>query len=623
MPAGLRRHPDHVHVVLDRLARDLFRRLEERPHVDVEPEIGERRRDHLGAAVVPVLPDLRDEHARPAAVLLGEALDLLSQRLPLGVIAVGRAVDAADRADLRVIPPPHLLHRVRDLADRGAGPRCFDRELEEIPAAAFRGGGQRAQRRFDLLRIAGLTDLLQARDLCLAHGAVVDLAGVDLGLFVEAELVDADDDVLAAIDPRLAPRGGLLDPQLRHPGLDRLRHPAHPLDFLDDAERLRGEGVRQRLHEVRPAPRVDDLRNPRLELQDQLRVARDASRRIRRQRDRFVEGVRVQRLRAAEHGGHSLDGGADDVVERVLLGEARPRRLAMRPQHQRRLLLRREVLLHQRRPEESRGAELRDLHVEVHSDREEERQPPGELVDVEALRQRRAHVLEAIGDRERELEVARRAGFLHVVAADRDRVELGHLATGVLDDVRTDPHARLRRIDVRVADHELLQDVVLDGAGELRARDALLLTGDDEAREHRQHGAVHRHRHRHLVERHAVEEDLHVLDGVDRDPRLADVADDTRMIRVVAAVGGEVEGDREPHLPGGEVGAIEGVRLLRGREARVLPDRPRLPGVHRRARATDERERAGGGVGEVEIGDVGRGVERLHVDALGRLPHET
>src|SRR5207253_1727958 len=81
-----------------------------------------------------------------------------------------------------------------------------------ITLAAFRGGGQRAQRHFDLLRIAGLTDLLQARDLCLAHGAVVDLAGVDLGLFVEAELVDADDDVLAAIDPRLAPRGGLLDP---------------------------------------------------------------------------------------------------------------------------------------------------------------------------------------------------------------------------------------------------------------------------------------------------------------------------------------------------------------------------------------------------------------------------
>src|SRR5207253_5897478 len=51
--------------------------------------------------------------------------------------------------------------------------------------------------------------------------------------------------------------------------------------------------------------------------------------------------------------------------------------------------------------------------------------------------------------------------------------------------------------------HELLQDVVLDGPGELGARHALLLAGHDEARQHGEHGAVHRHRHRHAVERYA------------------------------------------------------------------------------------------------------------------------
>ena len=73
----------------------------------------------------------------------------------------------------------------------------------------------------------------------------------------------------------------------------------------------------------------------------------------------------------------------------------------------------------------------------------------------------------------------------------------------------------------------------------------------------------------------------------------ADVAHDARVIRVVAAVGGEVERDREAHLPRGEVGAVEGVRLLGRREARVLADRPRLPGVHRGARAAQEGKRAG------------------------------
>ncbi len=35
------------------------------------------------------------------------------------------------------------------------------------------------------------------------------------------------------------------------------------------------------------------------------------------------------------------------------------------------------------------------------------------------------------------------------------------------------------------------------------------------------------------------------------------------MVGIVAAVGGEIEGDREPLLPGREVAAVEGVRILR------------------------------------------------------------
>ena len=49
-----------------------------------------------------------------------------------------------------------------------------------------------------------------------------------------------------------------------------------------------------------------------------------------------------------------------------------------------------------------------------------------------------------------------------------------------------------------------------------------------------------------LLERDAVEEHLHVLDRVDRDPGLADVADHPRVVAVVAAVGREVEGDATP-----------------------------------------------------------------------------
>jgi hypothetical protein len=83
-----------------------------------------------------------------------------------------------------------------------------------------------------------------------------------------------------------------------------------------------------------------------------------------------------------------------------------------------------------------------------------------------------------------------------------------------------------------------------------------------------------------LIERDAVEEDLHVFDRVDGYAGLADVAGDARMIGVVAAVGGQVEGDREALLPGGERLAVEGVGGLGGGEAGVLANGPGPAGTY-------------------------------------------
>ena len=230
-------------------------------------------------------------------------------------------------------------------------------------------------------------------------------------------------------------------------------------------------------------------------------------------------------------------------------------------------------------------------------------------VDVEPGGQPGAHVLDAVGERVGELEVRRRPGLLHVVAGDRDRVELGHLGGGVGEDVRDDRHRRCRWVDVRVADHELLEDVVLDRPGELGCRHALLLGGDDVERHHRQHGPVHRHRHADHVEGDAVEQLAHVEDRVDRHSGHPDVAGDAGMIAVVATVGGQVEGDGEALLSCGEVAAIEGVGLFGRREAGVLTDRPRLGHVHRRVGPAEEWGDAGVGVEEVDAGEVGGGVQ--------------
>ena len=260
---------------------------------------------------------------------------------------------------------------------------------------------------------------------------------------------------------------------------------------------------------------------------------------------------------------------------------------------------------HQLRPQQPAGAQLRDLHEEVHPDRPEERQPRRERVDVEPGPEAGPQVLDAVGQRVGQLEVGGRPGLLHVVAGDRDRVELRHPPGGEPEDVGDDPHRGRRRVDVGVADHELLEDVVLDRARQLLARHALLLGGDDVEREHRQHRAVHRHRHAHPVERDPVEELPHVVDRVDRDARHADVAGHPRVVAVVAAVGRQVEGDRQALLPGGEVAPVERVGLLGGREPGVLADRPGLVHVHGRVRPAQVRRQAGIGSQEVQAVEVG------------------
>ncbi len=99
--------------------------------------------------------------------------------------------------------------------------------------------------------------------------------------------------------------------------------------------------------------------------------------------------------------------------------------------------------------------------------------------------------------------------------------------------------------------------------GSLGAGDALFLAATMKFARMGMTRAVHRHGDRDAVERDAVKEDLHVLDRVDGDPGLAHVTLDSRMVAVIAAWGGEVEGDRDALLPAGECLAVESVGLFR------------------------------------------------------------
>ena len=330
----------------------------------------------------------------------------------------------------------------------------------------------------------------------------------------------------------------------------------------------------------------------------------------------------MQALGASHHGRHRLDRGAHNIIVRILFRETRPRGLAMCAQHERARVLWREMLFHQRGPQQPTGPHLGDFHVEVHTDAPEKREPSRESIDVEPLGHRRTHVIQSVGNRERQLEITRRSGFLHMVARNTDRIELRHLFRGVLDDIGNNPHRGSRRINIGIPNHELLEDIVLDRPGELVSGDALLLTRNYEAGKHRQDSTVHRHGYRHLVQRNLVEEHLHVFDGINGNASLAHITHHTRMIGIVTAMCREVESDRQAHLSCGQIGPVEVIGLLRRREACVLANRPGTLGVHRGSRATNEGKSTRNAVAEIQTGSVFLSVERFDVDAFRRLPDQ-
>ena len=497
-----------------------------------------------------VLPHFHDQHPRATALGLGEIVNRFLDRGKALIALIGGAIDTGQRFDLGAVTAECFFHRHTDFPYGCTGARGLDGKAQQVALTGRRRLFQITQRLVTGRLIALCTGLFDTGNLAFADLLVVDFKDVDLILFFQTELVHTDDHLIATVNRRLIARGCLFDAQFGHARRNRLGHAAHLVDLCDDLPRLFGQIIGQFLDIVRPRQRIDDLGHLGLVLQDQLGVARDTGREFGRQRNRLVKRVGVQRLRPAQNGRHRLVCGADYVVIGVLFLQADARGLTVGAQHQGFRVLG-VKLAHDAVPQETRRAQLGDLHEEVRANRKEERQTPRKGIHVQTGFQGGLYVFLTVGKGEGQFLNKVRARLLHVIARDRDRVEFRHIGRGVFDDVRDDPHRGFGRIDVGVAHHEFFQNVVLNCARQQLAIDALLFAGDDKVRKDRDHRAVHGHRHRHLVKRDAVKQDFHVLDTVDGDARLTDVTDNAFVVAVVTTVRGEVKGDRDTLLTGG------------------------------------------------------------------------
>ena len=294
MRRRLARHPDNVDIVLDRLAGRFLRCLEQRADIDIETDIGKGGGDDLGAAVVAVLAELDDQHARPPPFFARKAFDLSLDAAETFIVPILPAIDAGNRPRRGLVPAEDLFERIGDLADRRARAARLDRQCQQIALAGFCRFGQRGESRFHTPGIAAFAHLFEARDLRLAHGIVVDIEDLDRRGLVRLVLVYTDDDFFAAVDRRLPPRRRLLDAQFRHPALDRACHAAERFDLFDEPHRRLGDRMSQCLDVIAAAKRIDDMWDAGLLGEDQLGVACDFGRERRRQCQRLVKGIGVQ-----------------------------------------------------------------------------------------------------------------------------------------------------------------------------------------------------------------------------------------------------------------------------------------------------------------------------------------
>ena len=174
-----------------------------------------------------------------------------------------------------------------------------------------------------------------------------------------------------------------------------------------------------------PAERVGGVGRARLGREDLLRSQRDRGRVLGGQRQRLVERVGVERLRAAAHRRERLDRDSHDVVLRLLRGERRAACLRVEAKRDGARVRRAEAIAHDLRPEAARRAELRDLLEEVVVRVEEEREALAEGIRREAGGDGCFAVGDAVRERERELLRGARSRLADVVPGDRDRVPLG------------------------------------------------------------------------------------------------------------------------------------------------------------------------------------------------------
>ena len=156
-------------------------------------------------------------------------------------------------------------------------------------------------------------------------------------------------------------------------------------------------------------------------------------------------------------------------------------------------LLSTEALLHDTGPQSARCPELGHLLKQVVVAGKEEGKPAGEGIHIKPHVNGCLNIGDAIGQSKGQLLSSGGPGLPYMVAANADGVPARHMLPAISEDIGDQPHRGAGREDIGPAGNILLQDVVLNGAIELRRINPLLFGQGDIHRQKDGGGGVYRH----------------------------------------------------------------------------------------------------------------------------------
>jgi hypothetical protein len=233
----------------------------------------------------------------------------------------------------------------------------------------------------------------------------------------------------------------------------------------------------------------------------------------------------------------------NDIILRLLRRERASCRLCVEAQPERARILRSESLMQRARPDASRGAVFRHFLEQIVVRVEEKTESRRKLIDMQSALDGRLDVCQPVGEGERQFLRGGCACFTNVIAADRYRIPLRHMAGGELDGIDDQTHGWFGREDILVLGDVFLQNIVLKRAAQLAPGDAALL------RHHQVHcpdncsRRVDRHRGADLVERQPIEQYLHIGKRGDCHATLAELAGHQRIVGITPVECGHIERD--------------------------------------------------------------------------------